>query len=68
MAQSMMAKGPDGTTGFAAGWTKRTSQYATASEKEQENDPDWKPDVEATERKPDAAKTGGVEKLESSVP
>jgi cold shock CspA family protein len=29
MAQSMMAKGPDGTTGFKAGWTTRKSQYAT---------------------------------------
>jgi cold shock CspA family protein len=28
MAQSMMAKGPDGTNGFAAGWTSRVSQYA----------------------------------------
>mmetsp|Transcript_39771 Transcript_39771/g.44519 ORF Transcript_39771/g.44519 Transcript_39771/m.44519 type:complete len:1291 (-) Transcript_39771:103-3975(-) len=27
MAQSMMAKGPDGTTGFEAGWTKRISKY-----------------------------------------
>merc|ERR1711937_25724 len=28
-AQSMMAKGPDGTAGFQDGWTKRISQYAT---------------------------------------
>jgi hypothetical protein len=28
MAQSMMAKGPDGTNGFKPGWTKRPSQYA----------------------------------------
>lgn len=28
MAQSMMAQGPDGTNGFAPGWTTRTSQYA----------------------------------------
>jgi len=27
-AQSMMAKGPDGTSGFQEGWTKRISQYA----------------------------------------
>lgn len=27
MAQSMMAKGPDDTNGFAAGWTTRTSKY-----------------------------------------
>jgi len=27
MAQSMMAKGPDGTNGFKAGWTKRISRY-----------------------------------------
>lgn len=27
MAQSSMAKGPDGTNGFANGWTKRVSQY-----------------------------------------
>jgi len=29
MAQSMMAKGPDDTIGFKAGWTKRASEYAT---------------------------------------
>lgn len=29
MAQSGMAKGPDGTNGFKAGWTTRKSQYAT---------------------------------------
>mmetsp|Transcript_22104 Transcript_22104/g.54636 ORF Transcript_22104/g.54636 Transcript_22104/m.54636 type:complete len:1142 (-) Transcript_22104:3071-6496(-) len=28
MAQSMMAKGPDGTNGFAEGWTTRKSQFA----------------------------------------
>jgi cold shock CspA family protein len=28
IAQSMMAKGPDGTNGFAPGWTTRTSQYS----------------------------------------
>jgi len=28
MAQSMMAKGPDGTIGFKAGWTDRISEYA----------------------------------------
>lgn len=28
IAQSMMAKGPDGTSGFAPGWTTRKSQYA----------------------------------------
>jgi cold shock CspA family protein len=27
VAQSMMGKGPDGTIGFAAGWTTRKSQY-----------------------------------------
>lgn len=31
MAQSMMAKGPDGTTGFSAGWTTRVSKYPQAS-------------------------------------
>jgi hypothetical protein len=30
MAQSMMAKGPDGTVGFASGWTRRASKYAGA--------------------------------------
>lgn len=30
MAQSMMAKGPDGTIGFAPGWTTRVSQYRYA--------------------------------------
>ncbi len=28
MAQSRMAKGPDGTNGFAFGWTKRVSVHA----------------------------------------
>lgn len=32
MAQSMMAKGPDDTTGFAAGWTKRESKYSAAQD------------------------------------
>jgi hypothetical protein len=32
LAQSMMAKGPDGTNGFKAGWTMRTSQYASEAE------------------------------------
>mmetsp|Transcript_7669 Transcript_7669/g.18954 ORF Transcript_7669/g.18954 Transcript_7669/m.18954 type:complete len:1259 (+) Transcript_7669:189-3965(+) len=35
IAQSMMAKGPDGTTGFAAGWTNRTSEYAAVDEGEE---------------------------------
>jgi hypothetical protein len=26
----MMAKGPDGTVGFASGWTRRASKYAGA--------------------------------------
>ena len=30
MAQSMMAKGPDGTVGFTHGWTTRISKYAEA--------------------------------------
>jgi cold shock CspA family protein len=34
MAQSMMAKGPDGTNGFAAGWTNRLSQYASQAQQE----------------------------------
>ena len=28
VAQSRMAKGPDGTTGFAEGWTTRLSRFA----------------------------------------
>ena len=28
IAQSMMAKGPDGTKGFSSGWTTRTSRYS----------------------------------------
>jgi len=32
MAQSMMAKGPDGTTGFAAGWTNRTNPFVSEAE------------------------------------
>jgi hypothetical protein len=28
----MMAKGPDGTNGFAAGWTNRLSQYASTQQ------------------------------------
>uniref|UniRef100_A0A7S3L0B6 CSD domain-containing protein n=1 Tax=Amphora coffeiformis TaxID=265554 RepID=A0A7S3L0B6_9STRA len=28
IAQSMMAKGPDGTKGFASGWTTRTSRFS----------------------------------------
>lgn len=35
MAQSRMAKGPDGTVGFAPGWTKRTSPNAVAEEEEE---------------------------------
>ncbi len=31
MAQSMMAKGPDGSNGFTSGWTKRSSPYAVRS-------------------------------------
>jgi len=31
MAQSGMAKGPDGTDGFVAGWTKRESLYVVAT-------------------------------------
>lgn len=34
MAQSMMAKGPDGTPGFASGWTTRVSKYAAQQEGE----------------------------------
>jgi cold shock CspA family protein len=36
MAQSMMAKGPDGSNGFKAGWTTRVSLYATNDESETE--------------------------------
>jgi len=32
MAQSMMAKGPDGTIGFKPGWTTRVSRYARRNE------------------------------------
>merc|ERR1711935_951495 len=32
IAQSMMAKGPDGTIGFMAGWTNRVSLYADKDE------------------------------------
>lgn len=32
MAQSRMAKGPDGTTGFDFGWTTRVSVYAIREE------------------------------------
>mmetsp|Transcript_15204 Transcript_15204/g.35226 ORF Transcript_15204/g.35226 Transcript_15204/m.35226 type:complete len:1259 (-) Transcript_15204:365-4141(-) len=35
MAQSMMARGPDGTIGFIAGWTKRVSLYATNNDAEE---------------------------------
>lgn len=31
MAQSMMAAGPDGTTGFAQGWTQRSSRFLISS-------------------------------------
>jgi hypothetical protein len=34
MAQSMMAKGPDGTIGFASGWTKRVSKFAGEGDSE----------------------------------
>ena len=34
MAQSMMAKGPDGTNGFTTGWTKRVSPRAVADVEE----------------------------------
>ena len=36
MAQSGMAKGPDGTQGFPPGWTQRASSYATSSDEEEE--------------------------------
>ena len=39
MAQSRMAKGPDGTNGFAPGWTTRVSPHATTEEKEDEDAP-----------------------------
>lgn len=32
MAQSMMAKGPDGSNGFKNGWTKRSSPYVVRSD------------------------------------
>jgi hypothetical protein len=32
VAQSMMAKGPDGTNGFAPGWTQRISRFLTVAE------------------------------------
>jgi len=35
MAQSMMAKGPDGTIGFKADWTNRVSLYATNDDVEE---------------------------------
>jgi hypothetical protein len=34
MAQSRMAKGPDGTNGFAFGWTGRTSLYTAIEDEE----------------------------------
>lgn len=36
MAQSGMAKGPDGTCGFVDGWTKRKSPYAPPPTEEEE--------------------------------
>ena len=39
MAQSRMAKGPDGTTnGFESGWTTRVSPHAAADDVEQDED------------------------------
>ena len=35
MAQSMMAKGPDGTLGFTTGWTSRVSQYSVTDDVEE---------------------------------
>jgi cold shock CspA family protein len=46
MAQSMMAKGPDGTNGFAAGWTNRLSQYASTSQGEKSHAEQETPDEE----------------------
>jgi len=45
MAQSRMAKGPDGTNGFVSGWTQRTSAYVdegdeTKPDKSDESTPD----------------------------
>jgi cold shock CspA family protein len=37
MAQSMMAKGPDGTTGFAPSWTTRTSRFDVIEAKNMED-------------------------------
>ena len=48
MAQSRMAKGPDGTSGFADGWTRRRSPHA---EKEKEKEAEAKVE-EATEEEP----------------
>ena len=36
MAQSRMAKGPDGTTGSVKGWTTLVSEYAVEEEEEAE--------------------------------
>jgi len=35
MAQSRMAKGPDGTNGFAPGWTNRVSPHTVVEEEEE---------------------------------
>lgn len=50
MAQSMMAKGPDGTIGFKTGWTSRVSEYSILEEEatDDENAPQTADDVESS--------------------
>jgi hypothetical protein len=48
MAQSVMGKGPDGTNGFAAGWTTRVSQYSSTSRAENNEAQGETPDAEGT--------------------
>ena len=47
IAQSGMAKGPDGTSGFVQGWTSRQSPFVTISDDDDQVDKDVCENVEA---------------------
>lgn len=70
VAQSGLAKGPDGTIGFVTGWTNRKSRFAVEEEsKTEEYDVEVEPNVYQVDNSDDAVgaeKTDDVEKVEPS--
>jgi cold shock CspA family protein len=68
VAQSLMAKGPDGTTGFAPGWTTRLSRFAEEYRPQASAGEEDKDDSEQKQQSQEAVATESGEASNSAAP